>query len=80
MIAAWTRGIPAYTDDAEVWQHGGGRMAAAQAPRFTTSADLVVADGKHAFLRCGNTGIALTHGGDGRIRFEERACNPDEVV
>jgi hypothetical protein len=63
-----------------VWQHGGARVPAAQAPLFTTPANLVVADGKHAFLRCANTGIALTHGGGGQIRFEERACNPDEVA
>lgn len=30
-------------------------------------------------LRCAGTGVALTHGGGGRIRFEERASDPTEV-
>jgi len=84
MIAAWLSGDPRYTDDATIWTHGEGRVPFSQVPTPEAAglvvADLAVADGKRAFLRCGNTGIALTHGGDGRIRFEERASNPNEAV
>jgi len=79
MVAAWRAGTPRYTPDALVWQHGTPQVPAAEAAPFTTPADLVVQDGKRAFLRCGNAGIALTHGGDGTIAFEERASNPTEV-
>jgi hypothetical protein len=37
-------------------------------------------DGKRAFLRCGDTAVALTHAGGGRIAFEERAHNPTETA
>ena len=81
MVAAWQAGSPRYTDEAEVWRHGVGRTPGSSAePMTDTNADVVVSDGKRAFLRCGRTGVALTHGGDGRIAFEERAFNPDEVV
>ena len=80
MVDAWRAGAPRYTGGAEVWQHGTPRVAAAEAPAFTDVADLVVKDGKRAFLRCGSTGVALTHGGSGTIAFEERASNPTEVA
>jgi len=82
MVDAWLAGTPRYADGAVVWQHGTPQVAAADAPFFGSPdlVDLVVKDGKRAFLRCGNTGVALTHGGDGTIAFEERASNPTEVV
>jgi len=81
MVEAWQSGSPRYTDDAEVWRHGVGKVAASETEPFgDTAADVVVTNGRRAFLRCDRTGVALTHGGDGRIRFEERAFNPSEVV
>ncbi len=80
MVERWLAGAPVYTDHAEVWCHGIGRTSGVDATPFHQAADIVVKDGKRAFLRCGNTGIALTHGGGGQIRFEERAFNPNEVI
>ena len=80
MVAAWQSGAPHYTGDGEIFQHGVGRIPAVDATTITTPADVVVMDAKRAFLRCGNTGVALTHGGAGRIRFEERASNPTEAT
>jgi hypothetical protein len=78
MVASWRTGQPRYSDGAEVWVHGSVCGPAHNAAAFDEPADVVVMDGKHAFLRCGATGVALTHGGEGTIRFEERAANPDE--
>ena len=79
MVRAYQAGTPAYAVDSVVWDHATGNMAGADAPLFTHPADVVVKDGKRAFLRCGDTAIALTHAGGGRIAFEERAHNPTEV-
>ncbi len=80
MVAAWLAGTPTYSSDSEVWTHGAGRVPGADAEPFTTAPDVIVRDGRRAFLRCGNTAVALTHGGGGTIRFEERASNPGEVI
>ncbi len=80
MARAWQAGTPVYATGAEVWRHGLGRTPAAEAEPFTEAADVVVMDGKRAFLRCGRTAIALTHDGHGAIRFEERAFNPSEQI
>src|SRR4051794_13341435 len=84
MIDAWVSGAPCYADEAMIWTHGEERLPHAVVPTPASAGlvapDLIVADGKRAFLRCANAGIALTHGGDGCIRFEERASNPNEAA
>ena len=80
MVRAWQSGSPRYTTTATVWDHATGRVPGADAPAFGEPADVVVIDGKRAFLRCGAIGVALTHGGDGQIEFEERAHNPGETA
>ncbi|CAB4862919.1 unannotated protein [freshwater metagenome] len=80
MVRAWRAGTPTYTADATVWDQATGQVPSAEAAAFTTPADVVVMDGKRAFLRCADTGVALTHGGSGRIAFEERAHNPAETT
>ncbi len=79
MVRAWQAGAPMYADNAQVWDHATGSVPGADAAPFTKAADVVVTDGKRAFLRCGDTGVALTHAGVGRIAFEERAHNPTEA-
>jgi hypothetical protein len=79
MVEAWRAGEPRYTGSAVVWDHAIDPVPAPDAAVFVHPADVVVADGRRAFLRCGNTGVALTHGGAGRIAFEERAHNPSEA-
>lgn len=80
MVRAWQAGAPIYADGAKVWDHGSGTTAASVAAAFTHPADVVVMDAKRAFLRCGDTAVALTHAGGGRIAFEERAHNPTETA
>jgi hypothetical protein len=80
MVRAWRVGSPIYARDAVVWDHATGSVPGAEAATFTEPADIVVMDGKRAFLRCGGTAVALTHAGDGRIAFEERAHNPTEAA
>lgn len=79
MVRAWQAGAPVYAADAHVWDHATGSVPGADAAPFNPPADLVLMDAKRAFLRCGETGVALTHAGSGRIAFEERAHNPTEV-
>ena len=79
MVRAWQAGKPSYTPTATVWDHAADAVAGADAPLFVgAAADVVVMDGRRAFLRCGDTAVALTHGGGGRIQFEERAHNPSD--
>jgi hypothetical protein len=79
MVRSWRSATPLYADDALVWDHATGSTSAAEAAPFIQPADVVVMDGKRAFLRCGDTGVALTHAGAGRVAFEERAHNPTDV-
>ncbi len=79
MVAAWRSGTPEYAVGARVWDQPTGWYDAADAPAFWVAPDVVVTDGKRAFLRCGNVGVALNHGGGGTIAFEERAWNQTEA-
>ncbi len=80
MVELWVAGTPKFASSGMVWDHPTGWYAGEDAPRISRVHDVVVKDGKRAFLRCGNVGVALTHGGDGTIAFEERAWNENEAV